>query len=125
MPLEQDGDMWQFNQRLLTVTVHDVARSCPQSGALEVRVHSTGYILSTFYRPQEAPYGFRLAENINGNIHHHMFHFKADIDILGTSNRYETLDISTETVNLRQVSMVEEYKQFYRSVCSTQAGECL
>ncbi|PVD19729.1 hypothetical protein C0Q70_20220 [Pomacea canaliculata] len=82
-----------------------------QSGALEVRVHSTGYILSTFYRPQEAPYGFRLAENINGNIHHHMFHFKADIDILGTSNRYETLDISTENVNLRQAGPDRQYTQ--------------
>ncbi|PVD19728.1 hypothetical protein C0Q70_20219 [Pomacea canaliculata] len=82
-----------------------------QNGALEVRAHSTGYILSTFYRPQEAPYGFRLAENINGNIHHHMFHFKADIDILGTSNRYETLDISTETVNLRQAVPDRQYTQ--------------
>ena len=79
---------------------------CPQAGAIEARAISTGYILSTFYRPEEAPYGFRLDENINGNIHHHMFHFKADLDIGGTSNRYETLDMSEETVNLRQVISV-------------------
>ncbi|KAK7496909.1 hypothetical protein BaRGS_00011889 [Batillaria attramentaria] len=82
-----------------------------QTGALEVRVISTGYILSTFYRPEEAPYGFRLDEHINGNIHHHMFHFKADLDILGTANRYETLDITTEEVNLKQIGPKAKYRQ--------------
>ena len=74
-----------------------------QNGAIETRAISTGYILATFYRPEEAPYGFRLDEHITGNLHHHMFHFKADLDIGGTSNRYETLDISEEEVQLRQV----------------------
>ncbi|KAK7496907.1 hypothetical protein BaRGS_00011887 [Batillaria attramentaria] len=84
-----------------------------QTGALEVRVISTGYILSTFYRPAEAPYGFRLDEHINGNIHHHMFHFKADLDILGTANRYETLDIKTEEVDLKQMGPDARYQQIY------------
>ena len=70
-----------------------------QNGALEVRSLSTGYIYSTLYAGKTLPYGFRLQENLVGNIHHHLFHWKADLDILGTSNRYETLDISTENVN--------------------------
>ncbi|XP_076443586.1 putative amine oxidase [copper-containing] [Babylonia areolata] len=73
-----------------------------QSGAIECRAISTGYITSTFYHPQEDPYGFRLNDRIIGNLHHHLFHFKADLDIGGTSNRYETLDISEEQVRLRQ-----------------------
>ena len=68
-----------------------------------MRTMTTGYILTTFHRPDEAPYGFRLDEHMDGNIHHHMFHFKADLDIGGTSNRYETLDISEEVVQLKQV----------------------
>ena len=82
---------------------HEAVGCCLQSGAIETRAISTGYILATFYRPEEAPYGFRLDEHITGNLHHHMFHFKADLDIGGTSNRYETLDISEEEVQLRQV----------------------
>ncbi|KAL8606748.1 hypothetical protein ACOMHN_018782 [Nucella lapillus] len=81
-----------------------------QSGAIECRAISTGYILSTSYLPDEAPYGFRLNEHITGNLHHHMFHFKADLDIGGTSNRYETLDISQEAVQLRQAYQ-KTYKQ--------------
>ncbi|XP_067667900.1 putative amine oxidase [copper-containing] [Haliotis asinina] len=75
-----------------------------QSGALEVRVMSTGYIFAAFHTPGEAPYGFKLQDNIFGPIHHHMFLFKADVDIHGTSNRYETLDISSEEVRNEQTT---------------------
>ena len=70
-----------------------------ESGALEMRTLSTGYIFTSFYNGMKSPYGFRLHENMLANIHHHLFHWKADLDILGTRNRYETLDISTENVN--------------------------
>ncbi|XP_046335328.2 putative amine oxidase [copper-containing] [Haliotis rufescens] len=67
-----------------------------QSGAMEVRVLSTGYIFGSFYTPKEDPYGFQLKENTIGSIHHHLFLFKADVDIHGPNNRYETLDISRD-----------------------------
>ncbi|CAG5121784.1 unnamed protein product [Candidula unifasciata] len=73
-----------------------------QNGVVETRVMSTGYIFPSFYTREESPYGFKIEDNIIGNIHHHLFHFKADIDIHGTSNRYEILNISAETVELRQ-----------------------
>ena len=60
-----------------------------ESGALEVRTISTGYIISSFYTDKKGPYGFRIHDNMIGNIHHHMFHWKADVDILGTKNRYD------------------------------------
>ncbi|XP_076443736.1 putative amine oxidase [copper-containing] isoform X2 [Babylonia areolata] len=92
-----------------------------QSGAIECRAISTGYIMSSFYNADEAPYGFRLNAEIVANIHHHMFHFKADLDIGGTSNRYETLDISEEEVQLRQVPTTK-YKQikFQRHLYNTE-----
>ncbi|KAL8606744.1 hypothetical protein ACOMHN_018778 [Nucella lapillus] len=92
-----------------------------QSGAIECRAISTGYILSSFYQPSEDPYGFRLNDKILGNIHHHMFHFKADLDIDGTSNRYETLDISEEKVKLR-LNPKNTYRQtkFQRHLYNTE-----
>jgi diamine oxidase len=81
-----------------------------QNGAIETRVMSTGYIFPSFYTPEERPYGFKIEDTIIGNIHHHLFHFKLDLDILGTSNRYETLNISSETVELRQVPN-RDYRQ--------------
>ncbi|XP_041370990.1 putative amine oxidase [copper-containing] [Gigantopelta aegis] len=75
-----------------------------QNGAIEVKVHSTGYIFTTFYSQEKHSYGFKMHDNILGNIHQHLFNFKVDIDILGTRNRYETLDISTEEVSNEQTT---------------------
>ena len=73
-----------------------------QNGAIEVKIISTGYILTSFKMPQEDNYGFRLRDNIIGNIHHHIFHLKVDMDIKGTSNRFETLDIVPDEVDNSQ-----------------------
>ncbi|XP_011438553.3 putative amine oxidase [copper-containing] [Magallana gigas] len=65
------------------------------TGAVEVKVVSTGYILATPFTANASNFGFQVSDNINGNLHHHMFSFKVDVDIYGTENRYRTLDIST------------------------------
>lgn len=65
------------------------------TGAVEVKVVSTGYILATPFTANASNFGFQVSDNINGNLHHHMFSFKVDVDIHGTENRYRTLDIST------------------------------
>ncbi|GFS26535.1 amine oxidase [Elysia marginata] len=64
-----------------------------QNGALETRLMSTGYIQSNFYRTVERDFGVKIQETITGNLHHHMFNLKADLDVSGNNNRYETLDI--------------------------------
>ncbi|XP_059160003.1 putative amine oxidase [copper-containing] [Physella acuta] len=74
-----------------------------QNGVVETRVMSTGYILPSFFTSLEKPYGFQIEKDLLGTLHHHMFHFKVDLDISGTSNRYETLDIQPETVDMRTV----------------------
>ncbi|CAG5131613.1 unnamed protein product [Candidula unifasciata] len=70
------------------------------NGVVETRLMSTGYIQTLFYATTERPYGFNIHQNTLGNVHHHLAHFKADVDVGGTSNRYETLDISEERVAL-------------------------
>ncbi|XP_060572514.1 putative amine oxidase [copper-containing] [Ruditapes philippinarum] len=70
-----------------------------QNGAVEYKIISTGYILTSFRHPPEDSYGFRLRDHITGNIHHHMFHVKVDLDIHGHKNRFETIEIVPEEVD--------------------------
>ncbi|XP_060064123.1 putative amine oxidase [copper-containing] [Ylistrum balloti] len=65
-----------------------------QNGVVQVRAMSTGYILATFHTNQEAPFGAQVHDNINGNLHTHLFNFKVDIDIKGKTNRFATWDIT-------------------------------
>ncbi|KAK3097981.1 hypothetical protein FSP39_015040 [Pinctada imbricata] len=48
---------------------------------------------SLYTKENENKYGFRLNHKLIGNLHHHLFNFKVDVDINGQCNRYETLDI--------------------------------
>ena len=64
-----------------------------QNGAVEVRGISTGYILAAFRYPEAEPFGFEIRKHMTGNIHHHMFNFKVDMDINGRTNRFETISI--------------------------------
>ncbi|RUS68677.1 hypothetical protein EGW08_023561 [Elysia chlorotica] len=64
-----------------------------QNGVIETRLMSTGYIQGNVFRAVERQYGFRLEETLTANLHHHMFHLKVDLDVSGTSNRYETLNV--------------------------------
>ncbi|XP_061163532.1 putative amine oxidase [copper-containing] [Saccostrea echinata] len=66
------------------------------TGALEVKIVSTGYILASPFTANASNIGVQVSDNIKGNIHHHMFSYKVDIDIEGLQNRYRTLDISTK-----------------------------
>ncbi|XP_052821069.1 putative amine oxidase [copper-containing] [Mya arenaria] len=70
-----------------------------QNGAVEVKAISTGYILASFRFPPENEYGFALNEHITGNIHHHMFNFKVDMDINGQANRFETIEVRPEVAD--------------------------
>ncbi|XP_069763402.1 amine oxidase [copper-containing] 3-like [Narcine bancroftii] len=64
------------------------------NGAIEAKVSPTGYALTSF-APEEAAkdYGGKLEEDVLGNVHTHFLHFKADLDIRGTSNSFEAKDV--------------------------------
>ncbi|KAK7116520.1 putative amine oxidase [copper-containing] [Littorina saxatilis] len=95
-----------------------------QSGAMEAKAISTGYIMGSFYNSGEDPYGWVLRDNLSGNLHHHMFNFKADLDIAGTSNRYETLAFTAEDIELSYLDPPIQYNQlrFERSLRETEEG---
>lgn len=54
------------------------------NGALEGRVHATGYINTVFLNGgAESLFGNRVGERVLGAVHTHAFHFKLDLDVAG------------------------------------------
>ncbi|EHB06299.1 Membrane primary amine oxidase [Heterocephalus glaber] len=53
------------------------------NGAIEVRVHATGYISSSFFFGAAQRYGNRVGEHVLGTVHTHSIHFKVDLDVAG------------------------------------------
>ncbi|XP_004608869.2 retina-specific copper amine oxidase [Sorex araneus] len=57
------------------------------NGALEGRVHATGYISTAFLNQEESLlFGNRVGERVLGAVHTHAFHFKLDLDVAGLKN---------------------------------------
>uniref|UniRef100_A0A493TSE3 Amine oxidase n=1 Tax=Anas platyrhynchos platyrhynchos TaxID=8840 RepID=A0A493TSE3_ANAPP len=69
------------------------------NGVMEAKVHATGFIHATFYTPQGRRYGSRVQSHVLGNMHTHLVHYKVDLDIAGTGNSFETVDLSFENIS--------------------------
>ncbi|XP_068775112.1 amine oxidase [copper-containing] 3 [Struthio camelus] len=68
------------------------------SGAVEVRVHATGYISSSFLHGQGTDYGNRVGPHTLGTLHLHHMHYKVDLDVGGRLNWLESQDMGYESV---------------------------
>ncbi|XP_065066376.1 diamine oxidase [copper-containing]-like [Rhopilema esculentum] len=71
-----------------------------QTGAVETRLSTSGYIIASSYYPTEAPYAYESLPRTQGTIHDHIILFKADLDVVGTKNSYQTLDVQTKNVSV-------------------------
>ncbi|NXW25815.1 AOC1 oxidase, partial [Circaetus pectoralis] len=69
------------------------------NGVMEAKVHATGFIHATFYTPQGRRYGSRVHSHVLGNLHTHLVHYKVDLDIAGTGNSFETMDVRFENIS--------------------------
>ncbi|NXF41813.1 AOC1 oxidase, partial [Nyctibius bracteatus] len=69
------------------------------NGVMEAKVHATGFIHATFYTPQGRRYGSRVHSHLLGNLHTHLVHYKVDLDIAGTGNSFETMDVRFENIS--------------------------
>ncbi|XP_012512147.1 PREDICTED: retina-specific copper amine oxidase isoform X4 [Propithecus coquereli] len=56
------------------------------NGAVEVRLHATGYISSTFLFGAGRRYGNQVGQHTLGTVHTHSAHFKVDLDVAGQEN---------------------------------------
>lgn len=82
-----------FNLRFVsTIGNYDYAFTYTFSldGSIEVMVRASGYIQSTYYALNEE-YGYRIEKHLSGSMHDHVLTFKADLDINGPKNTFETL----------------------------------
>ncbi|NWV01696.1 AOC3 oxidase, partial [Upupa epops] len=68
------------------------------SGAVEVRVHATGYISSSFFHGQGTNYRNKVGPHTLGTMHLHHVHYKVDLDVDGQLNSLETQDMQYEFV---------------------------
>ncbi|XP_071161859.1 putative amine oxidase [copper-containing] [Mytilus edulis] len=68
-----------------------------QNGAIEVKITPTGIVTSS-WNTHDNPYSFQVDKNLMSPLHQHLFNFKIDLDIKGTSNRFQTVDIEPDIV---------------------------
>nr|XP_019964208.1 PREDICTED: primary amine oxidase, liver isozyme-like [Paralichthys olivaceus] len=71
-----------------------------QNGAVEAKVHATGYISSTYLVDGSRRHGHQVADKVLGNIHTHFINFKVDLDVLGVKNVFQTKDMKFVNVSL-------------------------
>ena len=62
-----------------------------QNGIIEVKVMTTGYILSSYWSPEARQFSTRVQKDVSGSNHDHFFHFKVDLDIAGKENSFELI----------------------------------
>ncbi|XP_043856173.1 retina-specific copper amine oxidase [Dromiciops gliroides] len=69
-------------------------------GALEGRVHATGYINTAFLGGGEEAlsFGNRVGYQVLGTVHTHAFHFKLDLDVAGLENWVVAEDVVFEPI---------------------------
>uniref|UniRef100_A0A8C6WUD1 Amine oxidase n=1 Tax=Neogobius melanostomus TaxID=47308 RepID=A0A8C6WUD1_9GOBI len=71
-----------------------------QTGAVEAKVHATGYISASFLVQGSLRHGHQVAPNVLGNIHTHFIHLKADLDVAGVKNMFQTKDMEYKNISL-------------------------
>ncbi|XP_022369860.1 amiloride-sensitive amine oxidase [copper-containing] [Enhydra lutris kenyoni] len=68
------------------------------NGVMEAKIHATGYVHATFYTPEGLRYGTRLHTHLLGNMHTHLVHYRVDLDVAGTKNSFQTLQMKLENI---------------------------
>ncbi|XP_016896160.1 primary amine oxidase, liver isozyme-like isoform X2 [Cynoglossus semilaevis] len=71
-----------------------------QNGAVEAKVHATGYISATYLVDGSLKYGHKVADKVLGNIHTHFVNFKVDLDVSGVKNVFQAKDMKYVNVSV-------------------------
>ncbi|KAG8565866.1 hypothetical protein GDO81_013006 [Engystomops pustulosus] len=67
-----------------------------QNGAIESKVHATGYISTSFFTDEGLQYGHRVGPHTLGTIHTHFINYKVDMDVGGINNSLVAHDMEFE-----------------------------
>ncbi|XP_039086593.1 amiloride-sensitive amine oxidase [copper-containing] [Hyaena hyaena] len=68
------------------------------NGVMEAKMHATGYVHATFYTAGGLRHGTRLHTHLLGNMHTHLVHYRVDLDVAGTKNSFQTLQMKLENI---------------------------
>ncbi|KAK7981360.1 copper amine oxidase [Apiospora saccharicola] len=68
-------------------------------GSITVDARASGYVQANYYRPDDnGRWGPRIGETISGTMHTHVMNFKADFDIVDTSNSFRRTELIVENI---------------------------
>ncbi|XP_066442871.1 amine oxidase [copper-containing] 3-like [Eleutherodactylus coqui] len=70
-----------------------------QNGAIESKVHATGYISTSFFMDGGLQHGHRVGPHTLGTIHSHFINYKVDLDVGGINNSLVALDMEFEDLS--------------------------
>ncbi|KAF2017333.1 primary-amine oxidase [Aaosphaeria arxii CBS 175.79] len=62
-------------------------------GSIEVIVRASGYLQSSFYFPEQGKFGPRIQQATQGSLHDHIITYKADFDILDSTNSLQVSEL--------------------------------
>ncbi|XP_018419989.1 PREDICTED: membrane primary amine oxidase-like isoform X2 [Nanorana parkeri] len=71
-----------------------------QNGAIESKVHATGYISTSFFMENGVEHGHRVGPHTLGTIHTHFINYKVDLDVGGLNNSVVALDMEFQDMNI-------------------------
>ncbi|XP_075033530.1 amine oxidase [copper-containing] 3-like [Mixophyes fleayi] len=69
-----------------------------QNGAIESKIHATGYISTSFFMEGGINHGNRVGPHTLGTIHTHFINYKVDLDVGGLNNSLVAHDMAFEDV---------------------------
>lgn len=68
-------------------------------GTLEILMGASGYLQATYWDGTQDDYGTRIHDTTMGSVHTHVVNYKVDMDVGGTANSLQTIDLVQEDVN--------------------------
>ncbi|XP_042201957.1 amiloride-sensitive amine oxidase [copper-containing]-like [Callorhinchus milii] len=71
-----------------------------QNGLIEAKIHSTGYLVVTYFLGDGLKYDNKIFDHVLGNVHTHMINYKLDMDIVGTSKSFKTVNLQLENTTV-------------------------
>ncbi|XP_021497432.1 amiloride-sensitive amine oxidase [copper-containing]-like [Meriones unguiculatus] len=83
------------------------------NGAMEAKMQASGLVHASFYQPEEKSYISQLHTHLFSKVHTHLAHYRLDLDIAGSKNSFQALQIQegiTNSKSLRQHAIQNNQK---------------